>query len=495
MALIGIDVGGTGVKAVAFSTTGEILASTYQEYDMYSDAPGHFEAVPSKIYQSTRKVLRATAAACPERVDGIGVSSFAESFVCFDKDGNILCNSLMYLDTRGTDLPAKLFEKFPLEEVKAYSGASPRHIHSIFRMMLMNEIWPGVLEKTAKIHFMADFIVSCLGGEHYTDYSLATSSLAFDINKKQWRRDIFEWVGLNPDALPKPLPTGAKIGELSAAAALDLGLPAGIPLVSGGHDHIASSVGAGVYKAGQMMNAIGTVDGFTILTDSAEVGRAANGYDFIYKPHYFQENYAVMTSNLTGGVLLKWFRDHIGKFEKEFWANEGKDFYAEFEKQMAKEPTDLIVLPRFGGAKEAPFGKKAGILNMTLSTTNEEIYRAFMEGESFEMFGYFNNFLKSGGRVDSLTAVGGGARCDTYMQIRSDIFNVPVRTVTCDQPGALGDAMMAGIAAGVFANADEAISSIVGIRRVFEPDAKRHEYYMEQYDKYCRIYEFLATVK
>ncbi len=494
MALIGIDVGGTGVKAVAFSTRGEILASTYQEYDMYSDGPGHFEAVPDKIYEATRQVLRKTAADCPERVDGIGVSSFAESFVCFDKDGNILCNSLMYLDTRGKDMPEKLYEKVSLDEVRAYSGASPRHIHSIFRIMLMKEIWPGVLEKTVKIHFIADFVLSRLGAGHYCDYSLATSTLAFDINTKKWRRDIFEWAGLNPDALPEPRPTGEKIGELSEAAAKDLGLPAGIPLVSGGHDHIASSVGAGVYRAGQMMNAIGTVDGFTILSDDPEACRRANGHDFIYKPHYFEQNYAVMTSNLTGGVLLKWFREHLGKYEKENWASAGLDFYAEYEKQMAKEPTDLIVLPRFGALGNT-FGDKAGILNMTLSTTNEEIYRAFMEGESFEMLGHLRDYLSCGGRVDELTAVGGGARCDTYMQIRADVFNLPVRTVTCDQPGALGDAIMAGIAAGVFRDADEAISSIVGVRRIFEPNEKTHEYYMEQYDKFRRIYEYLRTIR
>ena len=161
---------------------------------------------------------------------------------------------------------------------------------------------------------------------------------------------------------------------------------------------------------------------------------------------------------------------------------------------MAKEPTDLIVLPRFGALGNT-FGDKAGILNMTLSTTNEEIYRAFMEGESFEMLGHLRDYLSCGGRVDELTAVGGGARCDTYMQIRADVFNLPVRTVTCDQPGALGDAIMAGIAAGVFRDADEAISSIVGVRRIFEPNEKTHEYYMEQYDKFRRIYEYLRTIQ
>ena len=494
MALIGVDVGGTGGKAVPFSATGDILASTYQEYDMYSDAPGHFEAVPSKIYEATRQVLRKTAADCPEHVDGIGVSSFAESFVCFDKDDNILCNSIMYLDSRGKDMPQMLFEKVPLEEVRAYSGASPRHIHSIFRIMLMKRIWPGVLEKTVKIHFIADFILSRLGAGHYCDYSLATSTLAFDINEKKWRRDLFAWAGLDPDALPEPRPTGEKLGELSKEAAADLGLDAGIPLVSGGHDHIASSVGAGVYRAGQMMNAIGTVDGFTILCDDPAVCRRANGYDYIYKPHYFQQNYAVMTSNLTGGVLLKWFREHLGRYEKEHWSQAGRDFYAEYEKQMAKTPTDLIVLPRFGAYGDT-FADRAGILNLTLSTSNEEIYRAFMEGESFEMYSHLKDYLSCGGRVESLTAVGGGARCDTYMQIRADVFNVPVRTVSCDQPGALGDAMMAGIAAGVFRDADEAIDSIVTIRRVFEPNADTHAYYMSQYEKYCKIYEFLRSVR
>ena len=148
MALIGVDVGGTGVKALAFSVTGEILSSAYQEYDMYSDGPGHFEMVPDKLAKATFQVLKEAAAACPERIDGIGVSSFAETFICFDKDGKILSNGIMYLDNRGQHLVPKLLEHISREEIIGYSGAAPRNIQSLLRMMLMQEIWPGVLEKT-----------------------------------------------------------------------------------------------------------------------------------------------------------------------------------------------------------------------------------------------------------------------------------------------------------------------------------------------------------
>jgi len=494
MALIGVDVGGTGVKALAFSVTGEILSSAYQEYDMYSDGPGHFEMAPDKHAKATCQVLKEAAAACPERIDGIGVSSFAETFICFDKDGKILSNGIMYLDTRGQHLVPKLLEHISREEIIGYSGAAPRNIQSLLRMMLMQEIWPGVLEKTAKIHYIADFILSLLGGGHYCDYTLATTSIAFDINKKEWRKDLFEWVGLDPAALPEPVPVGTKYGELTQEAAKELGIPAGIPLVSGGHDHIASSLGAGVYRAGQMMNALGTVDGFTILCNDLDACKASTQYVYAYKPHYFQNNYAVMCSNLAGGVLLKWFRDHIGRFEKEAWLKEGKDFYAEYEAQMPKEPTDLLVIPNFGGYGDT-YADKASIMNLTLSTTNEEIYRAFMEGETYEMYRRLNCFLSCGGKVESLTAVGGGARCDTYMQIRADVFNVPVRTVACDQPGALGDAMLAGIAAGIFKDADEAISSIVKVRKVFEPNAERHAYYMQQYEKFLKVLDFFKEIR
>ena len=494
MALMGIDVGGTGVKAVVFGKGGVILSSSYQEYDMIQDHPGWYELEPADIYAAVKQVMREAAAGTKEEIVGIGVSSFGESFVCLDSNDNIISRSIMYLDNRGENYVDEMRAKLDLAEFRLRTGTAPRNLQTLYKMRVLEEYHPGTLARTKKIHFLADFVLSRLGGEHFTDYGLAATTGAFDINTRSWITDMFEWAGIDPAILPTPVPAGTLIARLSESAGAELGIKPGAALISGGHDHIPSSLGSGVYRAGTAMNAIGTVDCFMIITDDADMLQHYNA-QYSFKSHALPGHFCMMPGgNLTGGVLLKWFRDHIGRLEKNEWLKEGKDFYSEYEKQMPKTPTDLIVLPRFGAFGET-FADRAGILNLTLSTTNEEIYRAFMESETYEMYTSLKGYMDGNGPLSSITAVNGGANSKTYMQIRADIYNIPVKTVDCPQPGALGDAMLAGIAAGVYKDLDEAVADCVHVRDIFEPNPENHAYYMTMYEKYMKIYQFMKEIE
>jgi xylulokinase len=277
------------------------------------------------------------------------------------------------------------------------------------------------------------------------------------------------------------------MGEVPASIAAEIGVKPGAKLISGGHDHTAASLGVGLCKPGQMMNEIGTVDTMMLLTNDLSKLTAPNS-TLNFSPHVTVGNFSVGGGNLTGGVILKWFRDHFAKLEKSEWAAEGLPFYREYDKRIPPEPTDLIVLPRFstGSASKAEF---AGIMNLTLATTNEQIYRAFMEGEAYEMYTQFKRLNEKVSKVKNVIALGGGANCDAYMQIRSDVFNVPFATVNTEQAGTHGDAMLAGISVGVYKNIEEAIATAVSIKKTFEPNPKNHDYYMGMYEKYVRFYQ------
>ena len=492
MALIGLDIGGTGAKAVAFDSHGEILSYAYEEYDMIQENPGWFEVDPNHIAQSAFRVLKECAEKCEDDVLGIGVSSFAESFVLLDENDRVLCNSLMYLDNRGQEYVDEFTKDRDMEQYRLSSGAYPRLIHSIFRLKVTQKEHPGVLEKVKKVHFIDSYILSLLGGGHYVDYGIASSTFAFDLIKKEWIPSSIRWAGLDVSKFPKPVPHGSKVGTLNKDAAQRLGLKEGIVLCIGGHDHIPSSLGSGIYQKDTAMNAIGTVEAMMVITDDKDILTNFPQKGYSLKNHFDPDNYAVMLSgNLTGGVILKWFRDNLGRLEKQIAADQGRSFYNEYEKMIPKEPTDLIVIPRFGAYKE-DYANRGSIINLKLSTSAEEIYRAFMEGEAYEMYSSLNEYIK---KPDYIIAVNGGANSSIYMQIRADVFNVEVRTIDCPQPGCLGDAMMAGILAGVFKDVDDAVKSCVKIKAVYTPDPKRHAYYMKQYDKYRRLSELLSEIK
>ncbi len=492
MALVGIDVGGTGVKAVAYSEKGAELKQAYREYSMKNPETGVYVFDPQAIYQAAESVLKEVTFGCGEEVLGIGCSSIGESFICLDEIENVLCDSIMYFDTRGGEDVKEFLAKWPAEVLHKFESWPPSRINSIIKMRVMSRENPGFFSRVKRIRMLPDFILSRLGAGHVCDESIAATVRAHNTLTSQWIPEMFEWAGLDYRLMPKIIPLGAEMGEVPERIAKEIGVKPGAKLVSGGHDHTAASIGVGLTRVGQLMNEIGTVDFAMMLIGDSDLPklRQPDGSRIGFRRHLGPGTYAINAGGggLTGGAILRWFRDHFGLLEKAECERIGADFYAEYNKKFPKEPTDLIVLPQFGTG--LPGRDHTGaILNMTMSTTNEQIYRAFMECETFAVYTglkYVNDNIRE---VEDVIALGGGARSADYMQIRSDVFNAPVKTVNSDQAGTHGDAMLAGVAVGVWKDIEEAIEASVQIKETFEPNQKNHAYYMEMYEKYLRVYE------
>ena len=496
MALVGIDIGGTGAKAVAYAHDGTALKYAYKEYSMKNPKPGVYMFDPRIMREAADKLLKEVASGCGEEVIGIGCSTFGESFICFDENDNILSDSIMYFDTRGDEDVGEFSAIWPPEaNIEAYGYQSPIRISSLIKMRVMNRENPGLFKKVRKIRMLPDFILSGYGGSHMCDDSIATTTGCYDYIKSAWIPEMLEWAGVEPAVMPAIVPIGTATGAVPAAIAADIGVKPGAVLVPCGHDHTAASLGVGMCRAGQMMNEIGTVDILMMLIGEDDVqkmdtevwtpGRRA----MRARKHVTKGNYVVGAGGggFTGGAILKWFRDHFGLYEKAECERSGLNFYAEYDKNIPKDPTNLFVLPQFGTG--LPGRNQAGaILNMTMATTNGQIYRAFMECESYAVYSGFKRVDENIRNVDDVIALGGGANSAEYMQIRSDVFNVPVKTVLSEQAGTCGGAMLAGVAAGVWDNIEEAIESSVRMKDVFEPNPKNHAYYMEMYDKYIKLY-------
>ncbi|MCL2057887.1 MAG: FGGY family carbohydrate kinase [Oscillospiraceae bacterium] len=527
MALIGIDVGGTGAKAVAYAYDGTVLKYAYKEYTMKNPEPGAYMFDPRELRETVDSIVREVVIGCGEEVVGIGCTTFGESFVCFDGDDNIMCDSIMYFDTRGED-SIKEFSAIwqPEKTLEAYGFQAPNRISSLVKMHVMNKADPGFFSRVKKIRMLPDFVLSGYGGGHMCDDSIASTTGCYNYNTGEWIPEMLKWAGVDPAIMPKIVPIGSIIGEAGGGGAAwagaggagstgstgsgagggaggasgggwvtgGLGAMRGAKLVPCGHDHTAASLGVGMCRAGQMMNEIGTVDIMMMLIGEDDLPKleamAQSGGRRPMRPrrHVTRGNYVMGAGGggLTGGAILKWFRDHFGLYEKAECARDGLSFYAEYDKKIPAEPTNLIVLPQFGTG--APGRNQiGGILNMTMATTNEQIYRAFMECQSYAVYTGFKRVNENMRKVDDIIALGGGANSAEYMQIRSDVFNVPIKTTMTEQGGTYGSAMLAGVAAGIWGSIEEAIDATVRINQVFEPNPANHAYYMEMYEKYMKV--------
>ena len=489
MAVLGLDVGTSGCKGTLLDETGNALAAAHHEYN----APaGALELHPDALWQGLRFVLQRIAQLAKEQrqpIQAVCVSSFGETFVLLDKQGRVLQPAMMYTDPRGTEESAQLAERFGLESVVQRTGAFPHPMYSLPKWMWLATHRPQVWQAIDRVCLIGDYVLYLLGGVHAIDRSLAARSMALDITVLEWDTALLDMVGLRKEQLSTVYPSGTLVGEISPHVAQELGLPAGIQLVTGGHDQVCAALGAGVVCAGTAVDGMGSVE---CMTPAFDAPLRARQDAFACIPHGVPGMYVTYAFNFTGGVMLKWFRDQLAPEVHAAAQRMGGDAYEELGRQaeaLADGPTGLLVLPHFAGAGTPSMDVSAtgAIVGLTLGTSRAQLYRAVMEGTAMEMRWNLDCLARMGIAPDTIHVVGGGAKSPLWMQIKADIYNRPVSTLRLDEAGTMGTAMLAWYALGVYPTLADAAKACVRVKRVYEPRKDMAARYGEQYARYCRM--------
>ena len=484
MNAIGLDIGTSGVKCTIFNEYAQVLQSSLVEYDIICKQEGHYELDPNILREAALRAIKQIIPKCNNNgIKVICVTSIGESFVCLDKDDTVLCNTMIYMDVRGTEETAE-FKKI-VDEKKIFDtcGQCVDSMFAVYKLRWLQKRNPEILRKTAKICFIADYIAYTLGAEHFCDYSLAARSAMFDIRKKCWWKEAVDFARINPKILPEPKPTGSIAGKISKKASEITGLSEETLLIIGGHDQILAAVGAGVYESGDIANGMGTVDCMTFVMDEKNVSSKLNEYNFSIVPFLDEHLYASYAFNMSGGCIIKWFKQTIGNDES----------YNVLNEEISEKPTDLMVIPYFagGGTPYMDADTPAAIYGMRLNTTRGDLFRAFMEGESYAMNLNLECIHRAGIGIKKIITVGGGTKSNAWMQIRSDVFGHEIFTTNISEAGTLGSAIMCFVKLGVYPTVRVAQRKLIKTTNEFRPGQERSIIYKNQFRKYLKLYHLL----
>lgn len=480
MKIAGLDIGTTGCKLTVFDAGGTQLGKAYRDYPVRRAVSGH-EIDISTMMESVYAVIEEMAAQYPD-IAGIGVTSFGETFVMVNEAGEPLHNAMLYTDPRGAEECAELTDKLGAAHIAEVTGLAPHEMYSISKMMWIKKHQPEVYAAAKRIHLIEDFVVWHLTRKAQIDYSLATRTMAFDIHALTWSKEVFEAAGIDVSLMSEPVPTGTSAGTITPDAAQRTGLNKECVIVSVSHDQVAAAVGAGAFDGSVAVDGAGTVECLTPIYDSIpEIPVMAKGY-FSVVPYVVPGKYVAYAFSYTGGALIQWAMETLGKNE----TNES------MEKAYGKDaPTGLLVLPHFAGAA-TPYmdtGSKGAILGLTTATTAADIYRACMEGVAYEMRLNYEALSGSGIRFEKLNATGGGARSKLWMQMKADVLDLPITALKTVDAGTVGSAMLTGIAVGLFRDLEDAAAHMVQEMETYYPREEMHKKYMEIYERYKAVYQ------
>ncbi len=482
MAVIGLDVGTTGVKSTVFGGRAEVIGHAYREYNLIGEAQGRFELDPGVLWEKARQVLRESAADCGEAVEAISVTSFGESFICLDERDQPLCNTMIYMDKRGLDECGEYRALRPEREIFSECGQFVDPMFALYKLRWMGKHRPEILRRTKRLCFVADFMTYMLGGDHKCDYSLAARSAMFHVFEKRWIDSAIEFSTIDRGILPRPVPGGSVVGRMKKAVAEELGMPEGVRLIVGGHDQILAALGSGAWEPGDVANGMGTVDCITAVMPSQRLDMdALMRYNFPVVPFLDTGYYVTYAFNMSGGCAVKWFRDVLAK---DIAGRE--DAYRLLDGEAPPQPTDILVLPYLagGGTPYMDGATPAAIAGLRLGTSRGQLFRAFLEGETYEMLLNIECLEAVGIDIQKVITVGGGSSSKMWMQIRADVFGRPVYLPTHKEAGTLAGAILCYTGTGAYKSIRAAQKAMISFQPPFEPRPEETRAYRPRYERY-----------
>ena len=488
MIIGGLDVGTTGCKLTAYTDDGVFCDYSYKEYDV-SRTHGEHEIDANVIFESVCGVISDVASRYPD-LAAIGVTTFGETFAVLDSEDNVLLPSMLYTDNRGIDETAELLKVISEDEMIKISGVKPNQMYSLAKLMWIKKNRPDVYEKTARVLLMEDFIVYMLSGVAQINYSLASRTMAFDIRNMCWSEKIFKAAGIDSSLMSKPVPAGTVAGNIRPEYAEKLGVSKSLVILNGAHDQVASAIGAGALEVGMTVDGTGTVECVVPVFDHIPENKALYDEGYAVVPFVKDGSYVCYAMSFTGGATLKWYRDNFAKYERITAEKENKNVYAELDAKVSEKPSDLLILPHFAGAANPYMDSesKAAIVGLTLEHTGYDIYKALMEGVTFEIMTNIEHLEGFGIVPKTLYATGGGAMSEVWLQIKADILNRPITSISSKGEGACGTCMLVAVALGVYKDLEEAKKKFVTYKKTFTPNPESVAIYQKHFKAYKKIY-------
>ena len=492
MKIAGLDIGTTGCKCTVFDENGKYLDRSYRDYPVRRELSGH-EINAGTVLKEVYSAVLEMARKYPD-IAGLGVTSFGETFILADENGEALAPSMLYTDPRGTEECGRLADSLGEKEIARITGLRPHTMYSIGKLVWMKEHRPEIFERARYIFLMEDFVVYHLTGERKIDYSLASRTMAFDIHTLSFSDEILKTAGIDKALFSHPVPTGTIAGEVTASAAEKCGLKQGTKVVSISHDQVAAAVGAGAFDAETAVDGAGTVECLTPIYDRMpDTDAMYQGY-FSVVPYVRAGTYVAYAFSYAGGALIQWCIDGFaGGFlrkAKERDISVNTLLEEEYRKRHGDEPSGLLVLPHITGAA-TPYmdnGSRGAVLGLNAGTTAIELYRGCMEGVAYEMYLNLQALKDTGVHFKKLHATGGGARSGEWMQIKADVLDLPITSLKTSDAGTVGSAMLTGVALGVFKDLPDAARHMVEEMETYEPRRAMHEKYMAIYTRYKEVY-------
>lgn len=446
--LLGLDVGTTAVKAALFDEHLNRISSANTPYvhGLTAAHEGWAEHDVEDLWRGVVAAVRAATASAAGRgrIAALSLSTQGGTTIALDEQGQPLAPAISWMDTRATN-PAGMALPGAVYRTTGWwsaTGLPLQHIAWLRRNR------PDVLAATARVVFVADYVIGRMTGVYTADPSNAAMTMLYDVVAGDWSDDLLAAAGIVRAQVSPLAPSGAAVGRLLPEAARELGLPPGISVVNGAHDQYCAALGADVLRPGDTL--IGSGTAWVLLFAAGQPLFDARQV-FHPGPHVAPGLWGALSSIPSAGAAVEWYlRQMVASLV-------GADRYAWLNEGAARAPAGskgLLFMPHLGGFYSAAGDRpvRGAWVGLTLAHASDELSRSIMEGVAYEVRRLAELAGEAGVHVRRATMTGGAASSPLWPQILADVLAVPVTLLGVSDAACRGAAILAGVGAGVFAN-------------------------------------------
>jgi xylulokinase len=495
--LLGIDIGTSACKIAVFEENGQVVASGNHDYQVYYPKVGWAEQNPDEWWAAVCKAVRETlkkGSIKPEDIAGVGIDGQSWSAIPMDKDGNVLANTPIWMDTRAADICKEVGGRIGEDSIFEVCGNPFKPSYTTPKILWYKKNMPEVYAQTYKILQSNSYIAYRLTGEFTQELSQGYGLHCFDMRKGVWDLDMCKALGVEPGMLPDIVPCHQVVGKVTQKAAAECGLTEGTPVVAGALDAACGTLGAGVIHPGETQEQGGQAGGMSICLDTYKADPR-----LILSFHAAPGQWILQGGTVGGGGVMRWLEKEFADYErikgKELGVS-SLELFNEIAEKAAPGSDGMVFLPYMSGERSPIWDENAkGVYyGLDFSKTKGHFVRAAMEGVALSLRHNIEVAEAAGATAKELRAMGGSANSLLWTQIKADVTGKKIIVPSSDTATTLGAVMLAGVGVGMYKSFEEAVEKTVVIKREHEPNQDNKKVYDENYQVYLQLYENLKAV-
>ncbi|HEY4620659.1 MAG TPA: xylulokinase [Gaiellaceae bacterium] len=461
-ALVGLDVGTTGVKAIAVTPEGEVVASAAEGYSLSTPRPGWSEQDPEDWRRASERALGALGVGAA----GIGLSGQMHGLVCLDERDRVLRPAILWNDQRTGAECIEIEDRVGLERLISLTGNRALPGFTAPKLLWLRRHEPDVYGRIRRIMLPKDYVRFRLTGEWAIDAADASGTLLFDVAHRRWSDDVLSALEVPREWLP-PVYESTEI--------------------AGGGDQQAAALGVGVIEAGTVSVVLGTSGVVLAALPAYAHDAQARVHAFC---HAVPDTWEAMGVMLNAGGSLRWFRDALAP-------GASFDELTEDAARWSPGAEGLTFLPYLQGERtpHADPGARGAFAGLSLRHDRGALVRAVREGVAYGLRDSLELLRELGVAPAKGRASGGGARSRLWLEIVASVLGLPLELSVVEEGSAYGAALLAGVAGGTFADAREAVAACVRVRDTVEPNPEWARAYEEGYARFRALYPAVRGVE